>query len=164
MKLPKRGAASRSIGIVGEARGEQTFGFAHLDPLSRGVRRYLIAVDLAEIEVARLGMREIETGDGRGGNHRVALRELDPERLGVEQLEELLLLGMFRARRIPEGGPDAAILLLDEIFPAELLAPPVSPLASRPLVQALRERFGEPVGESLHHDRAVVVVGRLESG
>ena len=43
----------------------------------------------------------------------------------------------------------------------ELLAGRV-PLAACPLVQPLRERLGEPVGERLRHDRAVVVVLGLE--
>jgi hypothetical protein len=60
------------------------------------------------------------------------------ERFGVEQLEELRLLGVLGAGRITEGGTDAPILLPDQVLLGEGLGLAVTPIASRPFVQASR--------------------------
>ncbi len=70
---------------------------------------------------------------------------------------------MVGARGVAEGRPDPAEALGDEVPAGEPLVGRV-PRAPRLLVQPFRERLGEPVGERLDHDRAVVVAFRLEGG
>ena len=73
------------------------------------------------------------------------------------------LLGVVRARRIAGRGPDAAVLLGDQLALRRRSSGGVAPeFAPHALVQVLGERFGEPVGQRLQHDRVVVVVLRLE--
>ena len=81
-------------------------------------------------------------------------------RLDVEQLPDRLLLGVLGAGRVAGRRPDARVLLGDQRVVVEVLVRGVAPeLPAHPLVQPLGERLGEPVGERLQHDRAVVVVG-----
>ena len=71
---------------------------------------------------------------------------------------------MVRARRVSRRGPDAAVGLSDQVLVGELLLWRIRPeLPARALVHVLRERLGQPVGERLEHDCAVVVVRFLES-
>src|SRR6185312_12098504 len=104
-----------------------------------------------------------DAADARARDHRARLGERDAGLLRSEQLEELLLLGVVGARGIAERRPDAAKALVDELFARQPVALLV-PRTPRPLVQPLRERLREPVGERLRHDRAVVVVLGLEPG
>ena len=67
---------------------------------------------------------------------------------------------MVGAGRVAEGGPDAPEPLGPQLVLAQMLLGRV-PLVPRPLVEGLGERLGEPVGERLDDDRAVVVVLRL---
>ena len=85
-----------------------------------------------------------------------------PARSGLQQVEQLALLAVVRAGGVAEGGPDAAIPLGDQVVARELLVGAVAPVAARARVQVLGERFGQPVGERLDHDRVVVVVVALE--
>ena len=80
-----------------------------------------------------------------------------PSSSRAEQREQRPLLGVVGAGRVAERGPDPAVALGDQLLARELLAGRV-PLAPRPLVELLGEGLGEPVGERLDHDRAVVVV------
>ena len=84
-----------------------------------------------------------------------------PDRcLAAQQVEEQALLGVVRAGRVARGRPDAAVALADELLDRERLVGAVAPVGTRLLVQPLRQRLGQAVGERLDHDRAVVVVRR----
>src|SRR3990172_2639779 len=61
-----------------------------------------------------------------------------------------------------EWSGQAGVVLGDELLARELRARFV-PLAPSQLVHELGERLGEPVGERLDHDRAVVVVLGIET-
>ena len=121
--------------------------------LADGVVLDLVAPDAPDGEVAHLRMPEVDAADARGRNHRAALRERHADVLGAEQVEELPLLAVVRAGGVPEGGPDAAKALRDQLFGRELAALLV-PLLPRDLVQVLGERLGKAVGERLRDDRA----------
>ena len=81
----------------------------------------------------------------------------------IEQMPEWALLGVIRARRITCGGPDAAILFLNQFCVAQILCTTVAPFAAHALVQALGESLRQAIGDSLRHDRVVVVVLGPES-
>jgi len=107
---------------------------------------------------------------------RVALRTPTPERifqikhallagLGVEEIEEGLLLGVVRLSRVARRRPDAGISLADQLLPGESLLRSVTPeLPAHAFVQALGKRLGEAVGKHLEHDRLVIIMARLELG
>src|SRR5579872_6971961 len=119
----------------------------------------LVAPDPADREVARGRVREVDPAHRRRRRHRERLRQVDPDRVRPEQPEELLLLAVVGAGGVAERGTDAAKALRDEVAGRERLVRRV-PLAPCLRVQPLRERLGEPVGERLDDDRAVVVVLR----
>src|SRR5260221_1290338 len=80
-----------------------------------------------------------------------------------EQGEGRSVSRVVRTGGIAGRGADAAVFLCDQLGARKSLARGVAPvLLSHALVQELRKGFGEPVGESLEHDRAVIVVIRLE--
>ena len=93
-------------------------------------------------------MSEVEPVDGGARGRGVRLGEPEACLLRAEELEERPLLRVVGAGRVAERGPDAAIPLGDEVGPRELLVGrvPGTPCA---LVEPLRERLGEPVGEGL---------------
>src|SRR5438552_13376034 len=71
---------------------------------------------------------------------------------------------MVRTGRVAERGPDAPVLLADELLAGQP-RPGLVPRAPHELVEVLGEGFGQAVGQSLDHDRAVVVVlGRESAG
>src|SRR5262245_25737570 len=105
-----REANPGSIRVVGKVCGQQPLGLANLDALARGVGSDLVALALAEREVACLRMREVEAAHRRRGQHREALGETHADRFRLEELEEPRLLRVLGARGVSESRPDAAIL------------------------------------------------------
>src|SRR5262249_2771259 len=74
------------------------------------------------------------------------------------------LFRVVRLRRIAGRGADAAIFLGDELVIAERLVGRVTPeFLAYTLMQSLGERFGQAIGQCLHHDCRVVVIGPLET-
>ena len=69
---------------------------------------------------------------------------------------------MIRQCRITRSRTDAAIPFADQIFVRQIFSLPVTPLFANLLMQPFRKRFGEPIGQSLCHDRTVIVVFLLE--
>ena len=130
-------------------------------PSGRHSRLDLIGCDAPEREIAGGRVREVNAADAGGREHRVRLSELDPDCACSEQVEELRLLGVVRARGIAESRANAPEALRDQILLRQRLARLV-PLAAGVLVQVFRERLGQPVRERLHDDRAVVVLLTLE--
>ena len=85
-----------------------------------------------------------------------------PIAAALEQLEQLELLAVIRARGIAERRADAAIRLGDARRRATARSS-MPHSRARLRVQVRGERLGQPVGERLDHDRAVVVVLALEA-
>src|SRR5476651_1191007 len=87
------------------------------------VVRDLVALDLADREVARIRMREVEAAHRGGGQHREGFGELHvgvPP--GVEQLEQVALLGVVGHAGYPGAGRipayfSAIISSLDRLSP-----------------------------------------------
>ena len=79
---------------------------------------------------------------------------------GAEKLEELELLAVIRAGGIAEGRTDAGVALAVQFLGR---ARPIdAPLKPRALVQVRGKRLGEPIGQRLDDDAAVVVLLALE--
>src|SRR5262249_13094314 len=72
----RHGAGSHpfSLRFISQVCPQPAFHFLDRHPLSGGVAFHLIACDEIDREIARLGMAEVETADGRRGPHRIALR------------------------------------------------------------------------------------------
>src|SRR3954454_22686850 len=134
-------------GLVAAIRAEPALGLLERHALSGRIVLDLVAREPTHGEVPSERVREVDAADSRGLRHRVRLGQGGAGRpLGAEQVEELALLGVVRASRIAECGPDAAEALRRELLTREVLLGLV-PLAPHALVQILRERLGEAVGE-----------------
>src|SRR5215213_8875996 len=86
--------------IVVEYRREPALRFLHAPAFARGVVLHLIALDLADSEVMRFGMAEIEPAHRSARPHCEALGQLDADTLAVDQAEQCRLLGVIGLRRI----------------------------------------------------------------
>src|SRR5262245_13731165 len=88
-------------GHIAEVRPEPALGLFDRDPLACGVVLHLVEAEPADGEVARKRMREVDPADGGGGTHCERLGQRHARGvLGAEQLEELVLLGVVRGRRV----------------------------------------------------------------
>src|SRR5437762_10470750 len=111
-----RPSASRSrrvgtLALVVEVGGQPAFHGGHVQPLPPGVVLDLVAADLPDAEVLRLGAPEVVPADRRARQHRVALGQRDPGiGFGAEQVEQGPLLSVVRARRIAGRRTNALIL------------------------------------------------------
>src|SRR6185312_6827585 len=127
----------RLRGVVVQVLAEPALDLGHAHPLAFVVVGDLIAVDLAEDEVARFRVGEVEAAYARSGPHGIRLRNLHPGiRLDIEQTPDGTLLRMVGACRIACCGLDSAIFLLNEFRVAETFVAAVAPVVARALVQA----------------------------
>ena len=141
-----------------EQRRERALGGGDAARAALGPALQLVGADAADVEVARFGMGEVEAGDARRRQHRQALGQRHADLVAAEGAKEIALDGVVGARRIARRRPDAAIALGDEVGGGERLVGGVAPeVGAHALVQPLGEGLGEPVGQRLQHDRAVVV-------
>jgi hypothetical protein len=102
--------------VVVQVRAEPALDLGYGHAFALGVVGDLVAVDLAEREIARLGVGEVEAAHARSGPHRKRLGNHHAGvGLDVEQAPERALLGVIGAGGIAGGGADAAILLVDEV-------------------------------------------------
>src|SRR5579859_1375028 len=148
------------IGIVSETGRQPALGLLEGLALAARVVGGLVLADAPDAEVVRVRMREVPAAHRRRGPHREALGERDARALRrAQEVEQRALLGVVGAGRVAGRGPDAAVLLRDEVVVPEPFVRGVAPqLPADALVQPLRERLGQPVGERLREDRVVVVV------
>src|SRR6476469_6875142 len=103
------------LGLVAEVGSEPALGLLDRPSLPAGVVGNLVGPELAEHEVLRLGVGEVEAADRCARPHRHAIGELDARHpLDVEQLPEQLLLGVVGTCWIAGCGADAGVLLLDQ--------------------------------------------------
>src|SRR5688572_24044016 len=114
--------------LVGEIRREPFLGLGHRQRASARVVLDLVAAELADGEVARIGMRKIEARNRRCGQHGERFGELHGGILpGVEQAEERTFRAVVRTRRIARRGADAAVAFGNELGMAEALVRGVTP-------------------------------------
>ena len=116
-----RSGRSRLVAQVGR-QPALDLGDGHA--LAAGVVLDLVAADAAEVEVARLRVGEVDAAHAGGGIMAKLSVSVMPAALGVEQVEQLALLGVVGAGGVAEGGADAAVLLVDELVVGERLAAP----------------------------------------
>src|SRR5687767_12637640 len=97
-------------------RPEPPFDLFSSHVLAAAIVRDLIAGNLPQREVARLGMSEVQATDTRPWPHRVRLSQFDAgRRLDLEYRPERPFFRVIRARGIPCCRPDAPIFLLYQL-------------------------------------------------
>src|SRR5262245_41641421 len=102
----------------------------------------LIAPDLTDPEILRIGMRKIESTHTGSGMHRERLRQFDScVVLCIKQIKERSLLGVIRTGRIPGSRTDAPIFFADEISIRQLFVAAKFPRNSSLFMQILGKRF-----------------------
>src|SRR5690242_20518900 len=106
----------RLLRVVRQVRTEPALNLFDRETTAYGVILDLVATEAADTEVAGGGVREDQAADRGGRRHRERLRQPETELVRLEQLEQFLLLGVVRARRVPEGRPDPAEPLRVQIF------------------------------------------------
>src|SRR5436190_19050565 len=106
-----RRLSRQSERIVIEHRRKPPLGLLDAPAFAARVVLDLIALDLADAEVMRVRMAEIESRDRRAGPHREALGELHIDSLTIDQAEQRPLLGVIRLGGVTRRRPDAAIFL-----------------------------------------------------
>src|SRR5262249_11227245 len=111
-----RGSAARQQprGVVIQDWCQPALGLRDRPAFTPRVILDLIAFDLADAEVAGLGVAEIEPAYRRARPHGEAFGQLDADPLAFEQAEQRSLLGMVWLGRVTRCGPDAAIFLGDD--------------------------------------------------
>ena len=102
-------------------------------------------------------MAQVQPAHACARHHRQVLGQLDAHLVGPQDLPDLELLGVVRTTRVAECRANSAKLLGNQLLVARLLVGRV-PGPSHLLVQHLGQRFSQPVGQRLDHDRPVVVV------
>src|SRR5436190_13207449 len=106
-------------GVVIQVLSEPTLDLVNLHALALAVVGDLVTLNFAEIKITRLRMREVKSAHARSRPHCERFCDLNSGiPLDVEQTPECALLGMVRAGRISCGGPDAAILFVNQFVGA----------------------------------------------
>jgi hypothetical protein len=108
-------------------------------------------------------VREVEPAHRGRGQHREILGQRHADLARAQQLEQRCLHGVVGARGVARCRTDAAVFLADHRDGVEGFGGGVAPqLAPHLPVQPLGEGLRQAIGERLQHDRAVVVLARLE--
>src|SRR5579863_1254585 len=124
-----------------EDRPEPALDLADFHALAPRVIFDLVALDLGDAEIMRVGMGDIEAGDRRAWPHRVALGQLHADfSLRVDEAEQRRLLGMVGLGGIAGRRADAAIGLVDQLVRRESLVRRIGPEFA---AHALMHGFGE---------------------
>src|SRR5581483_4303505 len=147
--------------LVGQVGPQPALDLGDRRALATGIVLHLVAADAADGEVPRVRMCEVHAADAGPRERGVRLGQPEAGLLGAEQGEQLALLAVVGACGVAEGRPDPPVLLRDQLLVRELL-PGGVPGPPHLGVEVLGEGLGQPVGERLDDDRAVVVVLGLE--
>src|SRR6516165_12532692 len=150
--------------VVIQDRREPALAFGDGPALAPRIVLDLIPLDLADAEIRALRMAKIEPAYRRAWPHCIAFGQFHADALAPEQSEQRALFRVVGLRRIARRRTDAAILFRDELVIAERLVRGVAPeFLAHTLMQSLGERFRQPIGQYLHHDRRVIVIGPFEA-
>ncbi len=84
--------------------------------------------------------------------------------LGIEKFEEGFFFRMVGLGRVAGSGSDTAVFFRNQVVEGDSLVVFEAPFATGSLVQHFGERFGQSIGQRLHEDRVVVVVGGFVLG
>ena len=109
-------------------------------------------------------MRKIPARHGRSREHGKALCQLKASIFrSLQQFEQGRFLGMIRAGGIAGSRADAFVTFADQLVVIQRFIRIIAPqLLSDPLMHAFSEGFSQSVGQGLHHDGVVIIVGVLE--
>src|SRR5574340_1269406 len=119
------GAAS---GRVTEIRRQPALGGFKVHAFALGVILNLVAVDLADGEVAGFGMREIKPADRRRWPHGEMLGDLYAGApFDIQNLPDAGFFGVLGTGGIAGRGADTFVLLLDQGIVVELLIRRITP-------------------------------------
>src|SRR6476661_6666414 len=128
--------------VLPQIRREPFFHCGHGFASPGRVINCLIASDLPDPEIFRIGMRKIEPAYAGAGMHRKRLRQFHPRVvLCIEQTKERSFIGVIGTRGITGGGTDTAIFFTDQIGIGELLVMPKSPCDASFFMQIFGKRF-----------------------
>ncbi len=81
--------------IVGQIRAQPTFGFREVHALAGRIVLDLVAIELADREIARCGMRKLQPADRRGRHHGLGFGQPNAGLgLDIEQFPEQVFFGV----------------------------------------------------------------------
>src|SRR5487761_1617399 len=117
--------------IVVQVWTEPALDFRYIHRFALVIVDDLVAVDFAEDEIARFRVGEVESADAGAGPHGERLGDLHAG-VGfyIEQTPERAFFRVIGTGRVPGGGPDAAILFLDEVRRGKVFAAAVAPFVT----------------------------------
>src|SRR5215510_16471044 len=103
------------VGLVREIGAYPALRFGEGTALAGSVGLDLVAADPPDREVPRLRVVEVDPGYGSRGRDGERLGEDKAVRLRAEEREQLRLLGVVGAGRVPEGRTNPAVPLRDQL-------------------------------------------------
>ncbi len=137
------------LGRIAQIGGQPALGLVEPPSLAFGIVGHLVALELADAEITRIAMGEIEAGNGRRRGHRETFGQCHASsRPDIEQIEQNALFRMVGARRIARRRTNAAIGLRDQRLVVERFIGVVGPeLLAQPFVKNPDQTVGELITE-----------------
>ena len=130
------------VRVVVQVWAEPALDLGHGHAFALVIVGDLVAVDLAEREVARFGVGEVEAAYAGAGPHGEGLGDQHSGvRLDVEQTPDRALLGVVGAGGVAGGGADAAIFFVDELLGAQVFGAGRSPTRRARACAGIRRRL-----------------------
>ena len=120
--------------------------------------------DLADGEIVRLRMGEIEARNGGGWQHRVFGERHAGVRAASSKANSVAFSVWVGAGRITGRRADAAVFFGNQVRGGEPLVAGIAQYCLRTRSWPFGAGFGKLVGQRLQHDGVVIVVRRLEFG
>src|SRR5437870_5427637 len=118
----------RFLRSISQVLAEPALGFRNVEAFSTAVILDLVPIDFPDGKVLRLGVREVEAGDGTGGNHREAFGEMNSHvLLRIQKVEYGALFRMIRLSRISGSWSNPLITFFDQLRRGEFFVRRIPP-------------------------------------